>query len=204
MNYSLIFTLTGICFGISLLCAHNPDFSSLMIYEQKGKNFLIIKSSITAFEGEVNYHFGKSTYKTAKDFKDITVKYFSRNCLIIINQDTVHFLNPQVQLGHETTLFTELEKVPPKINTLRIKNLLFKDFPNHQCELILMLKDLPKNQFILKSENQYSATFNIIKGKWFLEENSEAMLRIKIYSKYLVLGGFILLIFLVWRYSYRS
>ena len=40
--------------------AHNPDISSLMIYEQNRKYFFAIKSSLTAFEGEVDYHFNKN------------------------------------------------------------------------------------------------------------------------------------------------
>ena len=46
-------------FGFKAVYAHNPDLSSLMIYEQNGKSILLIKSSLTAFEGEVNYIFGK-------------------------------------------------------------------------------------------------------------------------------------------------
>ena len=52
--YLIIFLL-----GFKAVYAHNPDLSSLMIYEQNGKSILLIKSSLTAFEGEVDYIFGK-------------------------------------------------------------------------------------------------------------------------------------------------
>ena len=56
-----------------LLCAkavhaHEPDLSNLMIYEQNGKCLLVIKSSLTAFEGEIDYLFGKNAYKSPEAF----------------------------------------------------------------------------------------------------------------------------------------
>ncbi len=70
--YLLIFLL-----GFKAAYAHNPDLSSMMIYEQNGKSILLIKSSLTAFDGEVEYHFGKDAYKTPEEFEAVSDTAFS-------------------------------------------------------------------------------------------------------------------------------
>jgi hypothetical protein len=70
-----------------------------MIYEENGKTFLVIKSSIAAFEGEVVYLYGKESYKTPQEFNELAIEYFKENCFVAINNETIKFINPQIQLG---------------------------------------------------------------------------------------------------------
>ncbi len=68
-------------FMASLVHAHSPDLSNLMIYEQNGKCFLLIKSSLTAFAGEVDFHFKKNAYKTPEEFEQLVLN-FSREIVL--------------------------------------------------------------------------------------------------------------------------
>ncbi len=149
--------------------AHSPDLSSVMIYEQNGKLLLLIKGSLTAFEGEVDYHFKKNAYKTPEEFVQLVIKHFGNNCLVIINNDTIKFINPQVQLGHETTLFAELKNVPQEIQSCYVKNTLFKDTPNHQSELVITAKGLPQKQYILYNGNNYEVRLSVENKIWVID-----------------------------------
>jgi hypothetical protein len=157
---------------VFLLClnikgfAHSPDLSSLMIYEQNGKHYLAIRSSLTAFEGEVDYHFTKNGYKTPEEFQQLVINLFQKKCTLIINNDTIKFVQPSVVLGHETTLFSELPNVPNKINTLYLKNELFADFTSNLCELILTLKGAPQKQCILGNTNGHEVSLLMESGNW--------------------------------------
>lgn len=173
------------------LFAHSPDLSSMMIYEQNGKTFIVIKSSLTAFEEVVVYHYGKDSYKTPQEFNKLAIKHFIKSCFVVINNDDITFTNLQIQLGHETTLFAELENVPKNITTYHVKNIMFEDMPNNQCELILSHKDLPQKQVILNNENKHEVQFRLENNKWEIEE-------ISIVGKnmFIVIGSIIFVIFI--------
>ena len=154
--------------GFQAVYAHNPDLASLMIYEQNGKSILLIKSSLTAFEGEVDYIFGKDSYKTPEAFNQLVVQHFRRNCFVIANGDTLTFSNIQVQLGHETNLFAELENVPKTIKSFSLRNALFADMHNNLCELILTLNGFPQKQYILTNANNHEVNLNVEGNKWIV------------------------------------
>lgn len=164
-------------FFTPFLFAHSPDLSSMMIYEQNGKYFLAIKSSLTAFEGEIDYHFNKNAYKTPEEFQQLVSKHFQKNCLLIINNDTIKFINPTVVLGHETTVFAELLNVPDKFNSLYVRNTVFKDMPNNMCELILTLKGLPQKQYILTNENNQEVKLRVENDNWEVEETNASFFK---------------------------
>ncbi|MDX2069517.1 MAG: hypothetical protein SFV55_13905 [Haliscomenobacter sp.] len=157
-------------FIASVLHAHSPDLSNLMIYEQNGKCFLLMKSSLTAFEGEVDFHFKKNAYKTPEEFEQLVIKHFKRNCFVVINRDTIKLSNTQVKLGHETTLFAELKNPPQKIESCYIRNTFFKDMPSNQCELVLTTKDLPQKQFIFNKENKQEVNLRVENNQWVVEK----------------------------------
>jgi hypothetical protein len=146
--------------------AHEPDLSNLMIYEQNGKCLLVIKSSLTAFEGEIDYLFGKNAYKSPEAFQQLVIKHFQNNCMVMMNGDTVKLINPTVVLGHETTLFAELLNAPNKVNSIYIRNRLFKNMPVNMCEIILTLKGLPQKQYILNNANKQEVKLAIENNKW--------------------------------------
>jgi len=159
--------------GFNVIYAHNPDISSLMIYEQNGKNILLIKSSLTAFEGEVDYVFGKNAYKTPEEFNQLVIQHFQKNCFIISDGDTIKCSNIQVQLGHETNLFAELDNVPNTINSLYVKCALFQDMHHNQCELILTLNGLPQKQYILNNDNQQEVRLKAENNEWVVFETAK-------------------------------
>jgi hypothetical protein len=165
----------SICLFILLLStklvqAHEPNLSNLMIYEQNGKYLLVIKSSLTAFEGEVDYHFKKGAYKSPEEFIKLVIKHFEDNCFVMINEKSIRLIKPKVILGHETTLFAELEIKPGEVNSLFLKNAFFKDVYNNQCEFIFSLKDLPKYQYILNNANKHEITLTTKNNKWIVME----------------------------------
>jgi hypothetical protein len=180
--------------------AHSPDLSSVMIYEQNGKLLLLIKGSLTAFEGEVDYHFKKNAYKTPEEFVQLVIKHFGNNCLVVINNDTIKFINPQVQLGHETTLFAELEKVPQEIQSCYVKNTLFKDTPNHQSELVITAKGLPQMQYILYNGNNHEVKLSVENEKWILDNTGNSFFAKSTLILPILLFSMILLVAVVIKY----
>lgn len=191
----------GMVLFAPFLYAHSPDLSSLMIYEENGKTFLVIKSSIAAFEGEVVYLYGKESYKTPQEFNELAIEYFQENCFVAINNETIKFINPQIQLGHETTLFAELQHIPKQINSIYVKNTLFKDMPNNLCELILILKGLPQKQYILNNNSRHEVKLKLEKNKWSIEERSNANVTS---NKFILIGSIISFIFVAIVFTQRK
>jgi hypothetical protein len=160
-----------------LLCtnivhAHQPDLSNLMIYEQNGKYILVIKSSLTAFEGEIDYLFGKNAYKSPEEFQLLVIKHFQKNCNVVINNENIKLINPKVILGHETTLFAELSNVPKTISSIDVKNTLFKDMPVSLCEMILTLNPVPQKQYLLNNVNNYEVKLQLENNSWSVVEDA--------------------------------
>ena len=167
----ILFIQLCLCVNAS---AHSPDLSSLMIYEQGGTRFLAIRSSLTAFEGEVEFHFNKNAYKTPEEFRQLVLKRFVSSCLLVVNGDTVGLVRPAVILGHETKVFAELPDFPKEpIRELHVRNRMFADIHNSQCELILVLEGSPKRQHILDRENGHEVALRKSGGEWVVDENEK-------------------------------
>jgi hypothetical protein len=177
-------------FYVNIAFAHQPDLSNLMIYEQNGKKVLVLKSSLTAFEGEVNFHFKKGAFKSPEEFAALAIKHFTDHCFVIINGDSVKLINPRVILGHETTIFALLGTMPNEIESVYLKNTFFKDIHNNQCEFILSLKDKPQYQYILNNDNKLEVELAFENNKWVVIENKGSLLK----SLYVIIGGVLLLI----------
>ena len=84
----------------------------------------------------------------------------------MMNGDTVKLINPTVLLGHESTLIAELLNAPNKVNSIYIRNRLFKDMPSNMCEIILTLKGLPQKQYILDNANKQEVKLTIENNNW--------------------------------------
>ncbi|OYU54015.1 MAG: hypothetical protein CFE25_18215 [Chitinophagaceae bacterium BSSC1] len=166
------FVLVFLLLSANIVQAHQPDLSNLMIYEQNGKYLLVVKSSITAFEGEIDYLFGKNAYKSPEEFQLLVIKHFQKNCNVVINNENIKLINPKVILGHETTLFAELSNVPKKISSIDVKNTLFKDMPVSLCELILTLNALPQKQYLLNNVNNYEVKLQLENNSWSVVEDA--------------------------------
>ncbi|MBK8627332.1 MAG: hypothetical protein IPN86_17720 [Saprospiraceae bacterium] len=174
--------------------AHQPDLSSLMIYEQNGKSFLAIKSALSAFESEIEYSYPKGAYKTPAEFQELVIGHFQKKSFLVINGDTIKFIHPQVSLGHETTLFAELSEIPIDIKSMHIKNTIFGDISHSICEVIITLKGKPQKQFLLTSENKHEARLKLESGTWVMVENEYPLFT---KSALIFLGIFVVTIFLV-------
>lgn len=162
-------------FSNQIVHAHQPDLSSLMIYEQDGKSFLAIKSALSAFESEIEYSYPKGAYKTPEEFQEMVIEHFQKKCFLLINGDTIKFLNPQVSLGHETTLFAELSEIPNDIESMHIKNAIFGDISHGICEVIITLNGIPQKHFLLNSENKHEAMLRLENGIWVMIENDHPL-----------------------------
>jgi hypothetical protein len=182
--------LSLILFYVNIAFAHQPDLSNLMIYEQNGKKVLVLKSSLTAFEGEVDFHFKKGAFKSPEEFAALAIKHFTANCFLIINGDSVKLINPRVILGHETTIFALLGTMSNEVESIFLKNTFFKDIHNNQCEFILSLKDKPQHQYILNNDNKQEVTLAFENNKWMVIENKGSLLK----SMYVIIGGVLIII----------
>jgi hypothetical protein len=167
-----------LCLLTKAVFAHEPDLSNIMVYEQNGKYLLVMKSSLTAFEGEIDYNFKKNAYKTPEEFRQLVIKHFEKNCFVVINNDTVRFINQQVILGHETTLFAELAKTPQPIKSIYVKNSFFKDMTRNMCELILTTKGLSQKQYILNNDNKQEVKLIVENNNWMVEDGSNAIFNV--------------------------
>jgi hypothetical protein len=181
-------------FNVLVAHAHQPDLSSLMIYQQGGKSFLAIKSALSAFESEIEYSYPKGAYKTPTEFQELVIGHFQKKSFLVVNGDTIKFLNPQVSLGHETTLFAELSEIPDDIESMQIKNAIFGDISHSICEVIITLKDKPQKQFLLTSENKHEAILRLENGTWVMIENEHPLFT---KSTLAFLGIFMVSIFVV-------
>ncbi len=166
------FVLVFLLLSANIAQAHQPDLSNLMIYEQNGKYLLVVKSSITAFEGEIDYLFGKNAYKSPEEFQLLVIKHFQKNCVVIMNNENIKLINPKVILGHETTLFAELSNVPKTISSIYVKNTLFKDMPVSLCEMILTLNSVPQKQYLLNNVNNYEVNLQLENDSWTVVEDA--------------------------------
>ncbi len=86
----------------------------------------------------------------------------------------IKFSNIQVQLGHETNLFAELDNVPKTLKSFYVSNALFKDMYNNKCELIVTLHGLPQQQSILENGNKHQVSFTIENDKWVINETTKS------------------------------
>lgn len=173
--YGRYFPLIALIFSGLIAQAHQPDLSSLMIYEQGGKSFLAIKSALSAFESEIEYSYHKGAYKTPTEFEELVIEHFQKKSFLVVNGDTIKFLNPQVSLGHETTLFAELSEIPNDIESMQIKNAIFGDISHSICEVIITLNGIPQKQFLLTSENKHEAMLRLEIGTWVMIENEHPL-----------------------------
>ena len=78
------------CIGIMFLFtsisiqAHQLDLSTVLIsQDEKGKCFLQIYSSLSAFEGEIDYKYSMNAYKTPEEFRALVIEHFKKNVLFI-------------------------------------------------------------------------------------------------------------------------
>lgn len=148
--------------------AHQPDIStSLLSTTVDGKHILQVTSSLTAFEGEIDYLYSKDAYKTPEEFRELVIKHFEKNVLFIVNHtDTLKFANPIVILGHETKFVVEVLNIPKEINSFYFSNGMFKDMPQNKMAVMLFSEGFPKEQLLLENNNAQSVQLVLNNGLW--------------------------------------
>jgi hypothetical protein len=148
--------------------AHQADLStSVLSKTPEGKYVLQITSSLTAFEGEIDYLYSKNAYKTADAFRNLVIDHFKKNVFFIVNKtDTLKFARPFVMLGHETKLVVEVLNVPKDLKTVYYKNTMFKDMPHNEMAVIMLTEGFPKEQYILENQNKQEIQLELKEGKW--------------------------------------
>ncbi|QXP70202.1 hypothetical protein H0I29_16535 [Polaribacter sp. R2A056_3_33] len=172
------------------LFAHQPDLSNIVISKtDNGQVILQINSSLTAFQQEVNFVNGEGFYKSPEEFRNLVIKHFnSRFSMIINKKDTLQFKNPKVFLGHETKLVVEIIGLPETINSIQLKNTLFKDIYHSQSIVIFLLEQFPTQKFSLDVDNKYQINLALKKGNW------ENILEEKMTSNFKYVGYFAILL----------
>ncbi len=157
--------------------AHQPDLSTIIFSKaSNGKIVMQITSSLTAFQGEVNYHNPKDSYKTPEDFRNLVIKHFQDNFSIIANDDqSIKFIDPMVILGHETKIVAEVSGMPKNIESFYIKNDIFKDIHNNQAIVIFSLEGFPaKRNFVLSNDNEHILSIYQKNGIWEINELNDS------------------------------
>lgn len=182
--------LTIILLMSNTLFAHQPDLSNIVISKtDNGQVILQVNSSLTAFQQEVNFVNGEGFYKSPEEFRNLVIKHFnSRFSMIINKKDTIQFKNPKVFLGHETKLVVEIIGLPETINSIQLKNTLFKDIYHSQSIVIFLLEQFPTQKFSLDVDNKYQINLALKKGNW------ENILEEKMTSNFKYVGYFTILL----------
>lgn len=155
--------------------AHQPDLSMLMVYQTtEGEYYLQMSSSLVAFESMVDFKYGKKSYKTPEEFKTLVIKHIGESfSMESNNSNKMSFDNEKVMLGHETKFIAEVLNMPKDINSIEIRNDVFKEMPQNQCILIFTGEKFPKQQYILSQETNNEIKLFFENGKWSLKKYEE-------------------------------
>lgn len=196
-----LFSFAFIALVLSSAClAHQSNLStSFLSTTSGGMNVLQITSSLGAFEGEIDFVYGKEAYKTPEEFRELVIQYFKENVLFIVNgQDTLRFGKPRVILGHESKLVVEVLGLPSNITSFYFKNTMFKDMHHNKMALMLSSTGFPKNQLELNNDNQHQITQRNINGTWITQEKKSDVPFYKNTLFILVIIGILFLIIVLW------
>lgn len=167
---------------ITLLCSatawsHQPDLASIIISKTaEGKIILQINSSLTAFQTEVNYHYGKEAYSSPEAFRKLVIQHFAKTFSIIANEnESLQFINPIVVLGHETKYVTEIKELPTALTSLQINTTFFKEIHNNQAVVALLLADFPAHRnYGISRDTSYQLKLEYLENDWQVIEPTTA------------------------------
>ena len=166
-RYILVQCLVFFSMGAS---AHNPDISSTLLVEESDNQWVLqIRAALTAFEYEIESHFGESSYATPEEFQELVIQHVSERLSIQFNDGSPVILkNGMVKLGHETSVTFKLSETPQSIESLVVKNSSFNDIPRNQSALIVLKKGFAKDQFTLDRKNDHTAVLSVQNSKFNL------------------------------------
>ncbi|GAK75913.1 hypothetical protein JCM19296_1510 [Nonlabens ulvanivorans] len=168
--------------GPGFVEAHNPSQSGTLLYQINDTDWAVqVSSSLSAFEGEVAFRFGKDSFASPEEFKEQVIQLLSENINISFNGGkNLKLVSPLVILGHETKVVFQILNVPNSINSLTVKNSSFKNVSRNKSLLVVAEKNGAKNKFTLESSNDH--TVNLISSDQGLiivkEEKASSLLNI--------------------------
>ena len=184
--------------------AHQPDVSTAVLSKtDDGKYILQITSSLSAFEGEIDYLYSKGAYKTPEDFIKLVVDHFNKNVFFIVNEkDTLKFGKPLVLLGHESKLVVEILNFPKNTNSFYFRNTMFKDMPHNQMAVMMLIEGFPKEQYILANENEQTIQLELKEGAWVTNDSDELKMKNVLYISFFLILVMLPLVYI--RYRHRK
>ncbi len=150
--------------------AHQTDLSTTLLVE-KGENewVLQVRASLTAFEYEIEEHYGESSYDSPQAFQTLALEYMRDRISIIFNEsELVALKHGVVKLGHETIVDFQLDGAPESLHSLKVSNLGFSDIPRSKVALIVLKEGFSKDQFILSDSNLYTVQLKAHNSKFEL------------------------------------
>jgi hypothetical protein len=159
----------GILFFSWSAKAHQPDVSTTMLIERENNTWVLqISASLTAFQQEVRTHFSETPYKTPAAFKEMVLTHVKNTLDIKLNNMVdISFGKGSVILGHETKVVFEIFGIPADIQSLYVKNEVFKDIHRSQSALVISKDGFTKEHFVLNDANNH--TFELeVKGNAFV------------------------------------
>lgn len=157
--------------------AHQPDLSSTLLVEQADNKWVLhVRAALTAFEYEIDQHFGADSYATPEEFQQLLLNHVKDNVSILYNgKDAAVLQNGIVKLGHETSVTFEVVGTPETMKTLRVKNSSFSHISRNQSAIIILKKGFSKCQFILNSSNKHSIKLEVENSKFELISPAQEM-----------------------------
>ncbi len=143
--------------------AHQTEVSSTILIEQSPDRWLLqVKSALSAFDYEITHTYGKDSYNTPEEFKELVLEQLTQHISVNVNDgEFITLTNGQVKLGHETNVVFQLAEVPSNIETLKISNTAFDDIYRNQSAFLLVKQGYPKQQYMLNSDNQHQVSLDL-------------------------------------------
>lgn len=155
-KYLLLLAL--FCGSIGLR-AHQADVSTTMLVEREGGDWqLIVSTALTAFEYEVETHFGKGAYTSPAGFEELVKQHLINTISLRFNgggQATLTY--GRVFLGHETKVAFTVTGVPENMDLIEVVNTAFTDIHRSQGALVVLKQGVERKQFMLNDTNDHTA-----------------------------------------------
>lgn len=187
----IIVTLCVLCLSFKAK-AHSPDVSTTLLVQQDDNKWVLqIRAALTAFEYVVAEEFGKSSYSTPEEFREMVLKGVKENTGIIFNKNnSVTLSNGLVKLGHETSVNFELEGTVEDLSSLDFANTTFSAIPRNKGALYVVKQGYDREQFILSKDNDYKVSLKV--GESAFEISSPTASKKRTYLMYMLLAFSIL------------
>ncbi len=155
---ALLFTLALL--GTLPLLAHQGEISSTLLVERADGSWeLHVVTALTAFQYEVQTHYGKDAYPTPEAFEELVTDHLEKTVAVRFNGGALAQLTPlRVQLGHETQVAFALSGVPEEVTEIEVTNTAFTDIHHNKSTLVVLKTGSEKQQFELNADNRHTAT----------------------------------------------